>query len=130
MVKRMLIVYFLLTILTFGCQGQSTSSTKGDDFIKSGPDIRARIVAIFKKGTTAKEIFNFDRTVIGVPNPVGTGYHSLPGIRTVVGVFVQGFDGVAINFQPDASEEEISFVKKRIVDSFLVFRVYENVIPD
>ena len=51
-------------------------------------------------------------------------------MMSVVKVDVDGFEGEAINFQPDATDEEKAFVKKRVSDSPFVYKIYENVIPN
>ncbi|MDT5121845.1 MAG: hypothetical protein QOC96_1327 [Acidobacteriota bacterium] len=49
---------------------------------------------------------------------------------TGVRVTISGFVGEAINFQPDATAEQKAFVKKRVLDSPLIYKVYENVVPN
>jgi hypothetical protein len=94
------------------------------------PDVVGELVYFFKKGTTSDEIFQFARTVTGIPNPNNnTGFSDLPGIMTGVRVIVSGYEGESINFQPDATEEQKAFVKKRVSESPLVYKVYENVVP-
>jgi hypothetical protein len=118
----------ILTVLSFGslnnCRAQE------DRVNKMGPDTHADVVVFFKKDTDWKQILEFHRTVIGEPAEKGTGYNILSGIMTVTRVMIAGYEGEAINFQPDATEEQRAYVKKRITESPLVFRVYENVIPD
>ena len=94
------------------------------------PDVNGNLVVFFKKETTSDEIFEFGRTVIGIPSPnSNTGYSSHPGMMTVVRVIVNGFEGESINFKPNATEEQRAFVKKRILESPIVYKVYENVVP-
>lgn len=94
------------------------------------PDVRAELVFFFKEGTDWEEILEFNRTVIGIPARNGTGYSSLPGMMTTVKIEINGYEGEAINFQPNATEEEKAFVKKRVKESPLIYRIYENVVPD
>ncbi len=92
------------------------------------PDVHANLVFFFKKGTTDEEIFEFGRAVTGIPNGK-SGFSDLPGIMTGVKVIIDGFDGEAINFKPDATEDQKAFVKKRVSESPLICKVYENVVP-
>ncbi len=93
------------------------------------PDVNGNLVFFFKKGTSDEQIFEFQRTVIGIPNQNSSGYASLPGMMTVVKVIVNGYDGESINFKPNATEEQKAFVKKRVSESPLVYKIYENVVP-
>jgi hypothetical protein len=98
--------------------------------IEMGPDVPAALVYFFKKETTDDQIFEFQRTVVGIPDSKGSGYWSLPGMGSTVRIEVSGYVGEAINFQPNATEEQKAFVKKRVVESPLIYKVYENVIPN
>ena len=51
-------------------------------------------------------------------------------MESVVRVVINGYVGEALNFQPDATEEQKAFVKKRVSDSPLIYKVYENVVPN
>jgi hypothetical protein len=123
-------LFIVVCISTFGFQTQSCRPTENDRINRMGPDVHAELVFFFKKGVSADEIFEFQRTVIGIPNEKNSGYASLPGMMTTVAIEINGYDGEAINFKPNATEEQKAFVKKRVVESPLIYRVYENVVPD
>ena len=94
------------------------------------PDVNGNLVFFFKKGTTSDEILEFGRTVTGIPNPNNnTGFSDLPGIMSGVRVIVNGYEGESINFKPNATEEQKAFVKKRVLESPIVYKVYEDVVP-
>lgn len=95
-----------------------------------GPDVKANLVVFFKKEATWKEILDFQTSVIGTPDETGTGFESLPGMMSVVRVEIDGFEGVAINFKPSATDEQRSFVLQRIRDSQIVYKTYINRIPN
>lgn len=120
---------FLVIVFSIACSAQHPPSND-DDIIRMGPNERADLVLFFKKGTDWKEILEFNRSVIGIPNENGSGFQSLPGMMSAIKIQIYGFEGEAINFKPNASDEEKSFLKKRVVESPLVYRVYENVIPE
>ena len=123
-------ISILVCISTLGFQAQSCHRTESDPVNRIGSDARADLVFFFKKGVSGDEIFEFHRTVIGNPTGEGTGYSSLPGMMTVANVVVADLEGAAINFKPNATEEQKALVAKRVDESPLVFRVYENVVPD
>jgi hypothetical protein len=97
--------------------------------IEMSPDVNGNLVFFFKKGTSSDEIFEFQRTVVGIPNQNGSGYSSLPGIMSGVRIIINGFEGESINFKPNATEEQKAFVKKRVLESPIVYKVYEDVVP-
>jgi hypothetical protein len=94
------------------------------------PEVRSELVFFFKRGTTPQQIFEFQRTLVGIPNANTSGYSSLPGMMTTVRITVAGFDGEAINFKPNATAEEKAFVKARVLESPLIHKTYENVVPN
>ncbi len=120
----------VICLFTLGFQTQSCRSEENDRVNRMGPEVQAELVFFFKKEVSRDEISEFQRTVIGIPNEKNSGYASLPGMMTVAAIEISGYDGEAINFKPNATEEQKAFVKKRIVDSALIFRVYENVVPE
>ncbi|MBX3266444.1 MAG: hypothetical protein KF831_07025 [Acidobacteria bacterium] len=126
--KRFLLL-FLVTVISIACSAQHPPNND-DDIIRMGPNERADLVLFFKKGTDWKEILEFNRSVIGIPNENGSGFQSLPGMMSAIKIQIYGFEGEAINFKPNATDEEKSFLKKRVERSPLVYKIYENVIPE
>lgn len=98
--------------------------------VRMGPDVHADLVYFFKKETTDDQIFEFQRTVVGIPDSKGSGYWSLPGMESVVIVYLNGYVGYAMKFRPDATEEQKAFIKKRVSESPLIYKIYENVVPN
>ena len=126
--NKLLFVLISLMIFTVGCRSQE--SKPFDDYrIKMGPDVKADLVVFFKKSVTWEEVLDFQKNVIGREDENGTGFESLPGMMSVVRVEIDGFEGVAINFKPSATDEERSFVQQRIKDSPIVYKTYVNRVP-
>lgn len=92
------------------------------------PNFEWDLVFFFKKDTTSNEIMEFERTVTSIPHGK-TGYADLPGIMSGVAIRLNGFDGEALQFKPNASDEEKAIVKKRVSESPLVYKIYEHVTP-
>lgn len=129
MMLKKLILIVIVCFVTFGFQ-LGSCQTEDDRINVMSPDVKGNIVFFFKKGTTSDEILEFHRTVTGTPTSSSSGFSDLPGIMTSVRVIVNGFEGESINFQPSATEEEKAFVKKRVSESPLIYKVYENVVPN
>ena len=126
--NKLLFVLVSLMIFTVGCRSQE--SKPPDDYrIKMGLDVKADIVVFFKKNVTWEEVLDFKKNVIGRADENGTGFESLPGMMSVVRVEIDGFEGVAINFKPSATDGERSFVQQRINDSPIVYKTYVNRVP-
>ena len=118
----------MLCFASIGC-AHSYQTQQDDRMNVMSPDVPAELVYFFKKGTDWKEVLEFERTVTGFPSPNGTGWSDLPGMMTGVRIDVNGYEGEAINFQPNATDEQKAFVKKRVSESPLIYKIYENVIP-
>ena len=118
---RKLILIFGVCFFSFGfqlqgCQAQQQQNVRINEM---SPEAPAELVVFFQEETDWKQILEFDRTVLAAP-----------GIMTVVKVELDGYEGEAINFQPDATEDEKALLKKRVLESPLVYKIYENVIPN
>ena len=93
-----------------------------------GPDVKADLVVFFKTGATADEIYTFAKETIA--NPTDRGHTSLPGMRETLLVSIDGHQGYAIRFFPNATDAQRKHVRSRIDASPLVFKVMENVVPN
>ena len=100
-----------------------------DEMIPVGPDQEADLVVFFKSGTTSEEIYKFTNETISTPGE--RGYRSLPGIwRTFYLLPVDGHEGYAIEFFPNATEQQRKYVKARVKSSPIVYKVLEDVVPE
>ncbi|RIK73966.1 MAG: hypothetical protein DCC68_24020, partial [Planctomycetota bacterium] len=73
--KKRLLLLFLITVISIACSAQHPPSND-DGIIRMGPNERADLVLLFKKGTDWKEILEFNRSVVGIPNENGSGFQS------------------------------------------------------
>ena len=127
MKSRYISILIFLTI--FYSQLVCSCYPPNQPMVRFGPDVKSSLVVFYKKGTAYKEIGEFQRTVIGVPDQKG-GETSLPGMVSVTLINKGEYRGEAIEFRPDATDEQKAFVKERVRESQIVYKVYENVVPD
>ena len=92
-----------------------------------GPGVKADLVVFFKTEATDDQIYTFATHTIA--DPTDRGYQSLPGMSTVLLVSVDGHQGYAVSFFPEATEAQRKYVRSRIDGSPLVFKVVENIAP-
>ena|SRR2546423_9733889 len=95
-----------------------------------GPEVKASLVIYFKHGVTHDQIEEFWDEVLSRPDPRGGHYHR-DGVGTISRIYppVQGHEGIAMTFFPDATKEERDEVKRDISSSPIVYKVLENVSP-
>src|SRR5688500_14665857 len=120
---------FTITILFFllisACRQQVN-----DEWIISSPDQKVDIVFYFKKGTTNDEINYFLNNVIGYPHPEGKGHYSMKGIQAQFSVTTQDYKGYAIELRKNIATGERENILNVINSSPLIFKVFENVVPN
>jgi hypothetical protein len=95
-----------------------------------GPDDRADILFFFKKETSNDEINHFLHYEVGVPDPNGHGFGLMEGIRGWFVVYRQGYEGYALELLPNITPEQRRKILDVIDNSPIIFRVYENVVPN
>lgn len=120
-------------VIAFACAVMFTAcyDTRGSSniMIKMGPDVSADIVYLFKENVSWDEILEFERSVVGTPQESPTRFMSHPSIMSMVAVRVRGHESHAVNFKPRATDDEKADYKRRVIESPLIYAVYENVIP-
>ena|ERR1043166_4191969 len=124
---------FLLGILMVGAYFQNLGCREvgNEEWIRTnGPNDRASLVAFFKKDTTNDQINDFVNNVIGAPAPNGTGHYILDGIAGTLHVRNGDYEGYAIQFAATATSEQKEEVKRRVRNSPIVARVYEDAVPN
>jgi hypothetical protein len=113
----------ILVLLLSGC-----SQRRDDAMIPVGPDQRANLVVFFKSGATNEEVNKFVHETISTPER--GGFRLLSGIWQTLNLLpVDGHEGYAITFFPEATKAERDRVKAAVEASPIVYRVFENVAP-
>ena len=125
MAKYYLVLTVLMTSLISGCRPEGS-----DVWIKSSPDQKVDIVFYFNKDTSNNQINHFLNYEIGYPDSEGKGFHSMEGIQSDLSVRNQGYEGYALELRASATDEERQNILKVIRSSPLIFRVFENVVPN
>ena len=101
---------------------------KHEQMIPIGPDVRADLVIFFKAEASDDEIHKFSNETIS--NPKDGGHWPLPGIRDTLYILpIDGHQGYAVTFFPEATEEQRKYVRSRVDASPIVYKVIENVAP-
>ena len=113
----------IIVLFIIGC-----SQRKADEMIPIGPDVKADLVIFFKTGTSSEDIYKFATETISIPEE--KGYRHLPGIWQVLYILpIDGHEGYAVTFFPEATEAQRELVKSRVETSPIVYKVMENVAP-
>jgi hypothetical protein len=96
-----------------------------------GPTVKADILVYLNSNLSHEEVNAFIKTVLSRPDPEGRGYDLAPGVRTRLALrAVEGHEGIALTFFPNASQEQREELLRSIKASPLVYRVLENTTPD
>ncbi len=105
-------------------------TVQSDEMIHYGPDRNSNIVYYFKRGTTSDQINDFLNHSLGTPHSSGKGYESLPGIQGGIYVRTQDYEGYAITLRQNVTPEERDRILLAIQSSPLIFKVFENAVPN
>ena len=94
------------------------------------PDQKVEILFYFKKDTKNEDVNYFLNNVIGYPHPEGKGHYSMKGIQGQFLVRTQDYEGYAIELRKNITQEERQNILNAINGSPLIYKVFENVIPN
>ena len=117
----------LLGLLSLACPIKSDKN----EMQPIGPTVKADILVYLNSNLSHEEVNTFIRTVLSRPDPEGRGDDLAPGVRTELRLRpVDGHEGIALTFFPNASKEQREELLRSIKASPLVYRVLENTAPD
>lgn len=91
-------------------------------------DNKVELLFFFTKDSSRKERDYFYENIF--MRNSDRGYYPRSGVQAVFGIDRNGYEGFGVKFRPDATEEQRENIKKILTDSPLVFKVYENVVPN
>ncbi|MCC7307100.1 MAG: hypothetical protein IT173_06025 [Acidobacteria bacterium] len=127
---RMIFILQLFLMATF-FQTPSCLNRHDDPIVKwKGPNDPIELVFFYKKDVSRDERENFENKVLHKLSPNGRGYDLQDGVVGEFSVRNAGYEGYAIEFYPNATREQRDKLKLSLESSPLVFRVYENVVPN
>lgn len=128
--KILLILQIIL--LSFIFQTPSCHQKEDDSMIKwKGMNDVNDIVFLYKKGVTYEQKEMFQNKVLSKERPDGRGQDNPDGvIDLMLGRVIGDYDGGTINFSKNATLEQREKLKKAIESSPIVYKVYENVVPN
>ncbi len=98
--------------------------------VRFGPDVRASLVVYLQEGTSNDQINSVWETVLSNPDSGGSGHWHLPGIGGIARVTpVDNHEALAVTIRPDATQEQMSEIHRRLEECEYVYKVLENVVP-
>lgn len=118
-------IFIVAMFLQISCGYQDTPMIE-----LKGPDDVNDLVLFYKKDATYEQKEFFQNNVIHKPHPEGLGYELQDGVIDLFSIRADDYEGYAINFASKAGAERRATLKKAIESSPVVFRVYENVVPN
>jgi hypothetical protein len=126
-----LISVLFVALLSIACI-RTSPSYESDKMVPVGPEVKASLVIYFKVGTTDDQIEDFWHGVLSDPDPQGKGYYHRPGVGDLMRVFpaVQGHEGIAVTFFPEATRDQREELEAEIKSSPIVYIVLKNVAPN
>jgi len=98
--------------------------------IKFGSDKFTSLAVFFKKEATREQIDAFYKDVISVSCPDDSEQALPEGVALRYQIRNGGYEGVGITFAKDATLEQREQLKRAIESSPIVYKVFENVVPN
>lgn len=92
-------------------------------------DSKVDLLFFFKKESSQQARDHFFESVLHQPHP-GGGYWSRDGIKATFGIDRNGYEGFGFKFLPNATEYQRNEIKRLLKESDVVYKVYENVVPN
>ncbi len=125
--------FALISILLLSAFVQAQSCGKQEE-VKEIFSVKSKVELLFffKKDSSIEDrnAFNkrFDDKFLLVPT--SEGYVPGDTVQAVFGIDKDGYEGFGLKFRPNITKEQKEEVRKYITDSPLIFRIYENVVPN
>ncbi len=126
--KLYIIALLLILAQTNACQSRNKNKTQEIFNVNK----KVELVYFFKKDVSSDDKKSFlqefaDKFLL---IPTREGY--IPGevVKADFGIDKNGYKGFGIRFEPDAKKEQKEEVKNYIMKSPLIFRIYQDVVPN
>ncbi len=107
----------------------SCRPASADKVVPLLPNGVAKLLIVYKKGTTNEQINYFLDNELAHPRADGRGSESLPGIRLQARQSLQEHNATVIGYFSYATPEQREEIKRAAVSSPIVYKVFEDVVP-
>jgi hypothetical protein len=125
----LVMVISLLVAQSQSCQTSETSEKSKEVREIFSLDSKVEMLFFFKKDSSKVDREEFYENVLNQPHP-GGGYWPRSGVKATFGIHRDGYEGFGFLFFADASEQNKEDLRRLLLESTLIYRVYENVVPN
>ncbi|MBV6497447.1 MAG: hypothetical protein DYH05_08465 [Acidobacteria bacterium ACB1] len=122
----MLFVFSLVQIPS--CKNQNSIGKQDEVKEIFNRDSKVELLFFYKKEATYEQRKYFDENIL--MKNTDRGQYMREGVKAVFGIDKDGYIGFGITFLRDATKEQREDIKKILTESPLVYRVFEDVVPN
>lgn len=125
-IKSVVAVIFFTSLVL----NQTTSCNNRSDDVEKifNVDEKVELVFFYDMDSSYQERKYFHENVL--MKPMNGGYWTRDGVQAVFGIDRNGYEGIGLKFTNDATKEQREDIKRRLKESPIVYKIYENVVPN
>lgn len=128
---KLLILILEITLSILWLQVTSCNKQSQSPMIRmKGSGDKMELVFFYKKNTSYEEKKFFHDNILNLPDQSGKGYSFPDGVSAQTFVRISDYEGYAIEFYSNVPAEQRQRLKKTIEEYPIIYRVYENVVPN
>lgn len=131
MTFKLIVILFMLSFSL----AQTPSCNNHDDAKKQDEvkeifnvDSKVELLFFYTKESTYEQRKYFDENILMKNSD--RGQYMRAGVKALFGIDKNGYEGFGITFRENATEEQREDIKKRLKESPIVYKIYENVVPN
>jgi hypothetical protein len=91
-------------------------------------DSKVELLFFFRKDSSKAEQDYLYENIVN--KQVEGGQFPRDGAQALFGIDRNGYEGFGITFRPEATKEQREDINKRIKESPIIYKIYENVVPN
>ena len=120
------VLNFVFGLQSSSCNSRDTSNNQAAEIFNINSQVE--LLFFYKKDISREEKDYFYENIFMKNSE--RGYYPRDGVKAVFGIDKNGYEGFGIAFRSEAAKEQRESIKKILKDSTVVYKVYENVIPN
>jgi hypothetical protein len=125
-----IVIIMIVAASIFGFQSSCSQRNAANDRVSEifNVDGKVELLFFYKKDSSMEARDHFYKNVLN--KQVEGGHLPRDGVQALFGIDRNGYEGFGITFRPEAAEEQREDIKKRLKESPIIYKVYENVVPN